>query len=172
MISTRRVSDQEIRARLGWLRSSGVRIAGSRRVEGRTPALAASMAATAAGKELGGRALRLGAQVVQESARRIRDYLRAGRGQNLAPGQNLRILPEAGAGQPPGNGLHQPSQLDTRDGAGPLEWDAESRRWRFAGPDPGSRAARIPRIRIDPPHSNGETRPAAAPRRLRSRADQ
>jgi hypothetical protein len=157
IISTRRVLDAEIRNRLVWLGSSGLKVAKARRSSGslRTVAsLTASVGSFAAssGREVGARAGVAAARAVLQGAHRLRDYP----GQRES-GQSLRIVPQPGTPTLSNGGVQRPSRLDARDGEGLLEWDAAARRWRFSGSDPDSQSAPIPRIRVPPPHPNGGT---------------
>ena len=168
-VSTRRVPDAEIRGRLAWLRSSGLRVAKAPRDDGSVRAvasLAASIGSFAAssGKEVGARAGAAGARVVLQGARRLRDQLCT-----RERGQTLRIVPQPGTPTLSNGGGRRPSRLDTRDGEGLLEWDAAAKRWRFSSPEPGSQSAQIPRIRVPPPDPKGRT--GAQPRALSSPAD-
>jgi hypothetical protein len=127
-ISTRRVPDAEIRNRLTWLGSSGLKVAKARR-------------AASSGKEVGARAGAAAARAVLQGGRRLRDHLR-----KRETGQSLRIVPQPGTRTLSNGGVQKPSRLDAHDGEGLLEWDASARRWRFSNGGTGSqpRALRSP----------------------------
>jgi hypothetical protein len=141
-VSTGRVPNDEILARLTWLQSFELRNAKSQLHEGSryaVPALAAYTASIAVtfGKELGAKAA-ASAQMVIEAAGCLWNFLRdrsaLSQGDILARdgSQHLLIVSQAET-KPLANGSRQQqTRLNIHDGEGLLEWDPEALRWQIS----------------------------------------
>jgi hypothetical protein len=141
-VSTGRVPNHEILARLAWLRSFGLPNAKLQRDEGSPLAVAwlsASLSSLVAtfGKKLGAKASAVTAKAVIEGGRRLSNYRRAHHQLNHDDlsvhdhSHHLLIVSQAETDPLP-NEAWQQVRLHFHDGEGMLDWDTAASRWRLS----------------------------------------
>jgi hypothetical protein len=180
-VSTERVPNHEILARLGWLRSFGLPKAKLRMHEVSplaVPGLSVSLSSLVATfcKELGAQAGAVTDEVVIEGARHLTNCLRAQlQVHDDLPvrdhSHHLVIVSQAEADPLP-NEAWQQVQLHFHDGENMLEWDTAARRWRLSTHGRRRGVADVPQppSQPGPPASRDLVRPRSIRRDSRSGA--
>jgi len=162
-VSTERVPNHEILARLAWLRSFGLPNAKLQRDKGSPLAMAwlsASLSSSIAtfGKELGAKAGAAAAAGVIEGVRRLSDYLRAHLQLNHDDvlvhdhSDHLLIVSQAEMDALP-NEAWQQVRLHFHHGEGMLDWDTTASRWRLSTQGRRRAVLDVPQAQVHPPHA-------------------